>query len=132
MRLSHSVAVIVLGIALARGGFGQDLPSFLKQIIAEYESVSEDRDASLVEIWQHEYQGRTVFYLPLPRTHCCDRLSRLYDSAGTLICMPDGGLAGRGDGRCPDFMQSRSRGVLVYGGTEAKPPPEPAENGQRE
>ena len=134
MRLSHSFAVIVLGIALARGGFGQDLPPFLKQIIAEYESVSEDSgpDAPPVEIWQHEYQGKTVFYLPLSRTHCCDRLSMLYDSDGTLICMPDGGFTGRGDGRCPDFMRSRSRGALVYGGVEAKSPPKPDEDEQRE
>jgi hypothetical protein len=42
---------------LARGGLGQDLPSFLKEIIAEY-SVSESSDASLVEIWQHEYEEK--------------------------------------------------------------------------
>jgi hypothetical protein len=135
MRLSQSFAVIVLGIALAGGGFGQDLPPFLRQIIAEYESVAEGSDAEAspeVEIWQHEYQGKTVFYLPLSRTHCCDRLSRLFDSDGTLICMPDGGFTGRGDGRCPDFLQSRSRGVLVYGGPEAKSPPEHAEDGQRD
>jgi hypothetical protein len=52
-------------------------------------------------IVQYRYQGATVYYLP-PR--CCDVESALYNAAGDLVCSPDGGLTGRGDGKCPDFF----------------------------
>jgi len=39
---------------------------------------------------------------------CCDIPSVLYDTAGTVVCAPDGGFIGRGDGRCPDFISQRS------------------------
>ena len=99
-------------------GCSQERPPFLDEIIAEYEAVS-DSAASKVEIWQYEYEGKTVFYLPFARTHCCDALSMVYDSQGTVICMPEGGITGKGDGRCPDFSASRSRGVQVYNGSDS-------------
>lgn len=32
--------------------------------------------------------------------------STLYDRCGTIVCHPDGGFTGRGDGQCPDFFDS--------------------------
>jgi hypothetical protein len=45
-----------------------------------------------------EYESGVYYYLP-PR--CCDIWSELYDADGTLICHPDGGITGDGDGQCP-------------------------------
>jgi hypothetical protein len=64
--------------------------------------------ASIVE---YDYRGQTVYYVP-PR--CCDIESDLYDRHGVLLCHPDGGLTGRGDGRCSDFLDTRRNERLIW------------------
>jgi Tol biopolymer transport system component len=62
-------------------------------------------------IWRYEWEGRTVYYIP---PQCCDVFSSLYDAEGTLICAPNGGIDGRGDGRCPNFLTERTNERLVW------------------
>jgi hypothetical protein len=62
-------------------------------------------------IWQYEFKGQTVYYVP---AQCCDLYSSLYNAAGDVICAPDGGLTGHGDGRCPDFFQVRGSEKLIW------------------
>jgi Domain of unknown function (DUF6970) len=45
---------------------------------------------------------------------CCDVVSDLYNAAGQVICHPDGGLTGTGDGRCPDFFTQRNNEVILW------------------
>jgi hypothetical protein len=59
----------------------------------------------------YDYAGQVVYYVP-PR--CCDIFGNLYDAAGQVICHPDGGLAGRGDGRCPDFLSQRTNEIILW------------------
>jgi hypothetical protein len=54
-----------------------------------------------VSFWRCTYQGQTVYFEPV--TRCCDLFSTLYAADCTVICAPDGGISGGGDGRCPDF-----------------------------
>lgn len=54
-------------------------------------------------IYRCTYRGATVFYLP---PQCCDQFSALLSSDCALICAPDGGFAGGGDGRCADFTRA--------------------------
>jgi|SRR5690606_3977041 len=49
-------------------------------------------------IWQWEYKDSTYYYVT---ADCCDRFNELYNTNGDLICHPDGGYTGRGDGKCP-------------------------------
>ena len=51
------------------------------------------------------------YYVP---PQCCDQFSTLYDADGAVICAPDGGITGRGDGKCPDFFQSRTNEKLFW------------------
>lgn len=62
-------------------------------------------------VWQYEYKGQTVYYIP-PR--CCDIPSSLYDSNCNLICSPDGGFTGKGDGKCADFAQTATKEKLIW------------------
>jgi hypothetical protein len=62
-------------------------------------------------IWQYEYNGLTVYYIP---PYCCDYPSELYDSACNLICSPDGGATGNGDGNCEDFFIRRKNEKLIW------------------
>ena len=84
-------------------------PSWIKELIAEQESgQAANPPASLT---QFEYKNQTVYYLP---SRCCDIPSVLYDKNGNVICSPDGGLAGRGDGKCSDFFQIRQNGKVIW------------------
>jgi len=49
-------------------------------------------------IARREHAAGVFYYLP---SRCCDIPSDLYDVDGTLVCHPDGGITGGGDGRCP-------------------------------
>ena len=63
------------------------------------------------KIYSYTYQKQTVYYFP-PR--CCDIPSTLYDENCNIICSPDGGLTGGGDGKCPDFFSSRTNEKLIW------------------
>jgi hypothetical protein len=63
------------------------------------------------KIWQYEYKGQTVYYIP---PQCCDQFSDLYDAKGNLIGHPDGGMTGNGDGKYTDFFQLREKENLIW------------------
>lgn len=62
-------------------------------------------------IWQYEYNGQIVYYVP---PQCCDQFSTLYDANGDVICAPDGGFTGAGDGKCISFFQDRKEEKLIW------------------
>lgn len=63
------------------------------------------------KIYQYRYQRQPVYYLT---SRCCDQPGQLYDNQGQLICEPDGGITGQGDGRCPDFFVNRTDETLIW------------------
>jgi hypothetical protein len=62
-------------------------------------------------IARYEYNAETVYYLA---PGCCDIWSTLYRANGTIMCHPDGGLTGNGDGRCPEFFARRKNERIVW------------------
>lgn len=85
------------------------IPGWVNQLIAEFQSEPVGNPPQ--SIWSYEYNGQTVYYIP---PQCCDQFSILYDSTGYIICAPDGGFTGRGDGQCPDFFQERKNECLIW------------------
>lgn len=84
-------------------------PSWLKNLIAEQEgNPVANPPASLT---QCEYKNKIVYYLP-PR--CCDISSALYNENGNVICSPDGGFTGAGDGKCADFFDTRQQCKIIW------------------
>jgi hypothetical protein len=63
------------------------------------------------KIIQYHYNDATVYYLP-PR--CCDIMGVLYDVDGHILCHPDGGIIGRGDGKCPDFHKIKTQEQVIW------------------
>jgi hypothetical protein len=116
--IKYSLLVIVV-VALAAcgtppagdatGGRHTPMPSAVTALIHELESQPVANPPAYVA--RYDYAGRVVYYVP-PR--CCDIFGNLYDAAGQIICHPDGGLAGRGDGRCPDFFSRRSNEIIIW------------------
>jgi Domain of unknown function (DUF6970) len=64
-----------------------------------------------LSVWRYEYNGQVVYFVP---AHCCDISSVVYDKVGNVLCAPDGGIAGDGDGKCPDFFTERSGEMLIW------------------
>ncbi len=84
-------------------------PAWLQVLIAQIEREPVTNPPSA--IYSYRYRGETVYFRP---SRCCDIMSVLYDRNGVVLCAPDGGIAGGGDGRCPDFLQTRSAERLIW------------------
>ncbi len=63
------------------------------------------------KVYQYRYGGRIVYFIP---QHCCDIPSQLLDDQCNTICLPDGGFAGSGDGKCSDFFEKRTEEKLIW------------------
>jgi hypothetical protein len=84
-------------------------PSWVDPLISKYQNEPVGNPPQ--SIWRYDYNGQTVYYIP---PQCCDQYSKLLDAGGQVICAPDGGLTGRGDGRCPDFFAKRTNEALIW------------------
>ncbi len=115
---------ILLLVVLAASGITCDDPVSLQggepawvwQMIRDFEAAPVGNPPQ--SIWKYEFNGQTVYYVP---PQCCDQFSILYNAEGTILCAPDGGFGGTGDGRCPDFRQKRSNERLVWKDPRGRP-----------
>jgi len=62
-------------------------------------------------IASYDYKGETVYFRP---QRCCDIMSVLYRGDGSVLCHPDGGFTGAGDGRCADFFLERKNERILW------------------
>ena len=103
-------AVVLAGCGAAPSGAQQNpVPAAVTALIHDLESQPVANPPAYVA--RYDYAGHDVYYVP-PR--CCDIFSDLYNADGQVICHPDGGLAGKGDGRCPDFFSQRKNETLIW------------------
>lgn len=120
-RRRHRASNILLALLAASPGVlaQTSIPPFVEKLIAHYRSAP--LRGSPDSVWRYIYKGEPVYYVaPL---WCCDIPSVLYDATGRLICRPDGGFTGIGDGKCLDFLKERSHGEVLWShGTAAKSP----------
>lgn len=109
------MGALILGAVAGCGGSSSPTepsdqrPPWLQQLIANIESEPVTNPPS--SILQYRYRGATVYFRT---SRCCDVFSDLYDEAGALLCHPDGGITGGGDGRCADFFSSRRDEELIW------------------
>jgi hypothetical protein len=68
-------------------------------------------NSNIKEIWQYQLQEDVVYYIKM---NGADQYNKLLNSSCKLICHPDGGITGLGDGQCPDFFDSRTKGQLLW------------------
>ena len=87
----------------------QGTPAWLEALIAQIEA--EPLTVPPTAIYSYRYNDATVYFRT---SRCCDIRSVLYDAHGAVLCEPDGGVDGGGDGRCPDFISTRSEERLVF------------------
>jgi Domain of unknown function (DUF6970) len=105
--------VIIAGLIILLAGCVKHTqpanPAWVDQLIKQYESDPVGNPPQ--SIWSYDYNGQTVYFVP---AQCCDQYSTLYDANGNVICAPDGGFTGKGDGKCADFVPQSSNGQLIW------------------
>ncbi|WP_426058307.1 DUF6970 domain-containing protein [Hymenobacter sp. B1770] len=84
-------------------------PAWLKNRISAV--LAERKRNPIIRILSYDYRGQTVYYQSAP---CCDQYSQVFDSQGRLVCQPEGGITGKGDGKCPDFDKNKTNEKLVW------------------
>lgn len=87
----------------------KEIPVWLKEKISGFEK---DKPANPpIKIYSYLYQSQQVYYIT---SRCCDMPSEVYNLQGQQLCQPDGGITGRGDGKCADFLQARTAEKLIW------------------
>lgn len=87
----------------------KDTPTWLRDLIQDLASQPVANPPASITAFT--YRDQTVYFLP---SRCCDIPSVLYDASGVVLCAPDGGITGQGDGRCPDFVTARRDERLIW------------------
>jgi hypothetical protein len=87
----------------------QENPSWINELIKK-EAANEvaNPPASLIKCF---YKDKLVYYFP---ASCCDIPSIVYDEKGNVLCSPDGGITGRGDGKCSDFFELKKDCIIIW------------------
>jgi len=62
-------------------------------------------------IWEYSYNDSIVYLVPAP---CCDQFNPIYNLECKVICHPDGGITGKGDGQCNDFHRKATGKKLLW------------------
>ncbi|MGB4843057.1 MAG: hypothetical protein WBP16_01190 [Ferruginibacter sp.] len=78
----------------------EKLPTCIKDKLDSFK-VKEvhERPQKMIE---YTYKGKKVYYVVMP---CCDFFNEVYDDKCNYLGAPDGGFAGKGDGKIPDFTE---------------------------
>lgn len=72
---------------------------------------TEPRQNPPARIMRYRFEGQVVYYETLGGG---DQYSNLYDQNGKIICHPEGGITGKGDGNCRYFTKRRTEERLVW------------------
>jgi hypothetical protein len=115
--VSRALKRVLLVLVLSAGCSGTPaapnpattLPAWLTTLIQQLEAQPVANPPAFIA--RYEYKGNIVYFVP---QRCCDVMSVVYRSDGAVMCQADGGLAGTGDGRCPDFFAERRNELIVW------------------
>ena len=84
-----------------------DIPKCIKLKIRKI--TREEVINPVAEVWEWKVDGGTYYYFAYG---CCDNFNYLYDKECNRICAPDGGLTGKGDGKCPVFKSEVKKKLI--------------------
>lgn len=97
--------IIVTACMLLLTGFSceswhvdEDAPACIKRMARSLANEPVRNPPASIYEWTIS-SGQKYYYVP---PYCCDMFGLLYDAGCNLVCAPDGGLSGMGDGTCPE------------------------------
>ena len=77
-----------------------DIPECIEEQITLLKNKPTQNPAA--EVWRWKTTNKTYYYIT---SDCCDQFNYLYDSDCTIVCAPDGGFTGAGNGKCSDLIE---------------------------
>jgi hypothetical protein len=107
MKKSFLTAAVALCMCACGGTTPEVQPPWLQQLIER--QMAEPVANPPAFIARQEYASGVYYFLP---SRCCDIWSDLYDADGALVCHPDGGITGAGDGNCPELGAMLSEEIV--------------------
>lgn len=102
MRLTALLLILLAFAGCDESQWPDDVPRCIKGKV---------RNDDPLEVWRYTYQQQTV-YVIVP--DCCDQFTAVYSSSCDYLCAPSGGIAGSGDGKCPEFSDKATNGELLW------------------
>ncbi|WP_461067746.1 DUF6970 domain-containing protein [Spirosoma horti] len=98
---------------MALGCKNESIPKGTPECITDLinQIKSQDKWEPPAKVYRYSYKGQVVYFIP---QRCCDIPSILLDEQCNTVCSPDGGISGRGDGKCADFFASRTEEKLIW------------------
>jgi len=111
--MQSSLKIFVILLLLSSACNNEDIPKEVPNCIKD--KIEEIKGQAVwnppAKIYSYRYKEVTVFFIP---QRCCDIMSTLYDENCNIICSPDGGITGNGDGQCLAFFTNRTEEKLVW------------------
>ena len=92
------IAAVLLISGCKKIALKEDVPACIEKKIKDISN--EEVRNSPAEVWKWEANGDVFYYFT---SNCCDEFNYIYDGNCNVICAPDGGISGNGDGNCPDL-----------------------------
>jgi YHS domain-containing protein len=103
MKEKHILSVLLfflLILSCEKSDIGKGVPKCINDMIDDIEK--EEVRNPPTKVWKWEVDGSTYYYIT---SDCCDQYNYLYDENCNVVCAPDGGFTGNGDGNCPVFIK---------------------------
>lgn len=85
------------------------IPVCVKKILDE--AAKEIPPNLPLQVDEYSFRGKTVY---LFTADCCDFYNIVYSDSCVQICAPGGGITGKGDGQCPDFVKEAKHIKLLW------------------
>ncbi len=99
------IAICLIGLnSCEKNKSTNSIPSCIQDKIDELKNKPKYNPPA--KVIQYNYNGKTVYYIT---SDGCDQFNNLFDSNCNLICAPDGGFTGHGDGKCSDFENKKNQ-----------------------
>ena len=98
--LTFLIAGIITLVSCEKSDLNIDAPICIKDKIEVL--MNNNVTNPPTQVWKWEVASETYFYIT---SDCCDQYNILYSENCEVVCAPDGGFTGQGDGKCLDFNE---------------------------
>jgi len=102
------LGIIAMSSNCTDSGMDMNVPDCIDTKIKEI--LMNDVTNPPTQVWKWENSSKTYYYIT---SDCCDQYNYLYTENCEIVCAPDGGITGNGDGNCPDFS-SEIKKTLIW------------------
>lgn len=87
----------------------ETLPGCIETMITELKKAPVTNPPTVIT--EYLFNKLRVYHISAP---CCDQMSRVIGEDCGLVCRPDGGITGKGDGKCSGFFEEATFLRVVF------------------